>query len=257
MAERIRSGAPLQEAVKSVLGGWGHAEPESAATVESHSRGLSVWDRLFKGLGDGDYEAADQTYREMTENLGLCEQIIEVLAPAFVESGERWFRREFEVYQERFSAGFLRAKAIEALAASRRANRSPSRRAVIATPSGDWHEGGPLMISTLLELAGWRAICLGSNVPAGDLQQAIDRWRPDAVGISFVLSRNTNKRFAELGKLRGSPVFIGGRSIVNHTCVARRHGLIPLPGRGDLAVRALIEEVEGIPCPELNRCGSA
>ena len=55
--------------------------------------------------------------------------------------------------------------------------------------------------------------------------EAPTRWR-----LSFVLSRNINKRFRELSKIRGVPVFVGGRSIVNHQGLARRHGLIPLIG---------------------------
>ncbi|HMB03716.1 MAG TPA: hypothetical protein VKP69_08245, partial [Isosphaeraceae bacterium] len=31
-------------------------------------------------------------------------------------------------------------------------------------------------------------------------------------------------------QIRGLPIFVGGRSILNYQGLARRHGLIPLPG---------------------------
>ncbi len=101
---------------------------------------------------------------------------------------------------------------------------------------GERHEGGVLIIALLLELAGWRSLYLGTDLPTREFQKAIDRWRPDAVGVSFVLSRNITKRFAELSQLSGAPVFVGGRSILNYRSLARRHGLIPLPGPGSQAV---------------------
>ena len=88
-----------------------------------------------------------------------------------------------------------------------------------------------MICGLMLELAGCRAVMLGVDLPVAEIQGAIDAWRPGAVGVSFVLSRNINNRFSELGRLRGAPVLIGGRSILNHQRLARRHGLTPLPGR--------------------------
>jgi hypothetical protein len=62
--------------------------------------------------------------------------------------------------------------------------------------------------------------------------------------LSFVLSRNVNKRFDELAAIRGAPVFVGGRSLLNYQGLARRHGLIPLVGPGELAVPRMIATAE-------------
>ncbi len=85
-------------------------------------------------------------------------------------------------------------------------------------------------MSVLLEAAGWRVINLGIDVPIEELQKAVRTWKPDAVGASFVLSKNINKRFAELGTITEVPVFVGGRSIRNHMRLARRWGLVPIVG---------------------------
>ena len=100
------------------------------------------------------------------------------------------------------------------------------------------------MVALLLEMAGWRAVSLGVDLPTDQFQRAVDRWRPDALCLSFVLSRNVSKRFGELSALRGVTVYVGGRSLVNYQGLARRHGLRPLVGDGEDGVRCLVEEVE-------------
>ena len=100
------------------------------------------------------------------------------------------------------------------------------------------------MVAIHLELAGWRAVILGTEVPIGTLIQAIGRFQPGAVGISFILSRNIRKRFAELSRITEVPVFVGGRSVLNHQGLARRHGLIPLPGPARKTVDAMIARIE-------------
>ena len=72
--------------------------------------------------------------------------------------------------------------------------------------------------------------------------RCVEAWRPDAVGVSFVLSRNVNKRFEELATIRDTPIFIGGRSLMNHQALARRHGLCPLIGPLMTALPLWIEE---------------
>jgi methanogenic corrinoid protein MtbC1 len=106
----------------------------------------------------------------------------------------------------------------------------------VGTVQGDRHEGGVLILGLLLELAGWRAVVLGVDLPVREYQRAIELWRPDALGLSFVLSRNINKRFQELEQISGLPVFVGGRSILNYQSLARRHGLLPLPGPASQAI---------------------
>ena len=73
---------------------------------------------------------------------------------------------------------------------------------------------------------------------------AVKQCHPDALGLSFVLSRNIKKRFQELLQIRGLPIFVGGRSILNYQGLAKRHGLIPLPGPITTSVPQLLVEFE-------------
>jgi methanogenic corrinoid protein MtbC1 len=158
------------------------------------------------------------------------DEAADVLEPALVEVGERWFRGAISVYQEHLASGVILRSLGRALDDARHANLRPARRAVIATVQGERHEGGVLILGLMLELAGWRTLTLGVDLPVAELRRAVEAWRPDAVGVSFVLSRSINKRFRELAAIRGVPVFVGGRSLMNHRALARSHGLIPLTG---------------------------
>jgi hypothetical protein len=100
------------------------------------------------------------------------------------------------------------------------------------------------MLSVLLERSGWRVINLGVDLPVSQYLAAIMHWQPDALALSFILSRRITKRFQELLQIRGLPIFVGGRSILNYQGLARRHGLIPFAGPITTAVAQLPLELE-------------
>ena len=222
------------------------ADPSAVREDGPHSR-------LLDRLAVGDLFEADEIFRELCGKLDQRELIERVVEPAFVEVGERWFQGRCGVFQEHCAGEFLRRKLGEMIATARQSNPRPGRSALVGTVQGDRHEGGVLMVSLLLELAGWRAICLGSDLPVDEYQRAIDAWKPDAVALSFVLSRNIKKRLAELDGLSGPPIFVGGRGVLNHQSLIRRHGLIPLTGSAFSAVASLIETAEVQACSASDR----
>ncbi len=184
------------------------------------------------------------------EGLDPADRISQVVEPALVEVGERWFRRDCDIGQEHHATGFLRRALCRLLDDAQEANNRPLRLALVGTPQGERHEGGTMILSILLELAGWRALSLGCDVPVREFQKAVDRWHPDAVCLSFVLSRNVNKRFAEFARIRGAPVFVGGRSLLNYQGLARRHGLCPLIGPAVDAVPRMLARFEDAPADQ-------
>jgi DNA-binding transcriptional MerR regulator len=213
--------------------------PDGAACLVP-PRTAALVDRLL----EGDLGGADAIVAEAAARLGPAAQASELLEPALVEVGERWFRRRCDVHQEHCATEYLRTKLHGLVDAARRANPEPARTVLLGTVQGDRHEGGLLVLGLLLELARVRALILGPDLPARELHEAVRRWRPAALGLSFVLSRNVNKRFRELAEIREVPIFVGGRSILNYQGLARRHGLIPLPGPAYETVGPLLEELD-------------
>lgn len=239
IAVRTRAGDSIGELIDDY-----HAGRLPLATLEQRDLGESsariVVDLLFAGDLAGAEAVLDRFQNELSP-LELVEQTIE---PALIEIGERWFRRESCLYQERAAMGCLFSLIHRLLHRVRHANTQPKRRVLIGAVQGDVHEGGIMLLSLALELAGWRAISVGVDVPIGEFPKAIDAWKPDALALSFVLSRNIKKRFGELAGITAVPVFVGGRSIVNHQGLARRFGMIPLAGSLSATSAQLILETE-------------
>ena len=228
LSDLVHTGRPIGELIADLLAGRLQFEspslPETSETADHAATGL------VDVLLAGDIVAGDAMVARLTDRYSPSEMLSRVYEPALIDVGERWFRGAASVYQEHLATGVLLRKLGRMLDDARACNVGPSHRAIVAAVQGDRHEGGVLILSTLLELSGWRVLTLGVDIPVAELRKAAEAWRPDAIGVSFVLSRNMNKRFQELATIQGTPIFVGGRSLMYHKSVARRYGFSPLSG---------------------------
>jgi len=205
-------------------------EPGETASPSNGAVDEAVRTNLVCRLIAGESEEAEREYAGFVNRfdpLGLVNQVIH---PALIEAGEGWFRKSYCVFEERLITVFLRQKLVALIAAARQANTHPVHSVIIGTVQGDRHEGGVLIFNMVMELRGWRVHNLGVDLPVREYVLAVQRLRPSALALSFILSRNIKKRFQELHEIQTIPVFVGGRSIVNYQSVARTYGLIPLTG---------------------------
>lgn len=241
ISDLSREGHALSDLIADTCSGRLVVESAPAPDVEPvEARVIELVDRLIAG----DLEGGRACFDRLAAEFEPADLITRVIGPALVDNGERWFRHECEIYQERSVTGFLCGKLEVMIEAERHANDRPTRKIIIGTVQGDRHAGGVLILHWVMEHVGWRVLDLGVDLPVRELQKAIDTWQPDAIGLSFVLSRNINKRFQELSQLRGLPIFVGGRSILNYQGLARRHGLIPVPGPVSQAVPLLLDKFD-------------
>jgi DNA-binding transcriptional MerR regulator len=239
LASRLQQGHSIGDLIADLRAGRLEltapaAPPNGAAAVGADTGWL---ERLLAG----DLPGADAQFERLAAGMTPCELLIRVIEPALVDIGERWYRGDCQIYQERCASGFIRGKLARLIDRARQSNTQARHLILIGTVQGDRHEGGALMLTLMLELAGWRAVCLGVDLPAREYLKAVEQWRPDAVALSFVLSRNIRKRFQELSRIKAVPVFVGGRSILNYQGLARQHGLIPLTGSVVTALSHLFE----------------
>jgi methanogenic corrinoid protein MtbC1 len=242
LSELARGGRPIGDLIADLIAGRLGADLAPAATPGVEGVADCELAEFLGLMFSGDLDGACAAYERTAARLGPDEVVTRLIAPALIEVGECWFRRRCSVYQERYVSGFLRAKLGALTDEARRANPRPAHTAIVGTVQGDRHEGGVLIATLFLERAGWRVLNLGIDLPVPEYARAVEHLRPDAVALSFVLSRNVNKRFQELSKIRQVPVFVGGRSILNYQKLARRNGLIPVPGPALSAVRLMLDE---------------
>lgn len=83
---------------------------------------------------------------------------------------------------------------------------------LLATPSGELHEGGLIVLAAYLMLKGWSVYYLGVNLPVEDLLHAYASIQPDIVCLSAIDSKDIQKNWIELEKMK--TVVVGGPCLV-------------------------------------------
>lgn len=243
IVELAHQGRLISDVIADLKAGKIVVEPEPTTTTGDPASENGEFFEFLGQILSGDMRAADKSFDRLRDQLGTENLLDRVIAPALTETGERWFRRDCSIYQERFVTVFIRRKLDAMIEAARGSHLQTGRTILIGTVQGERHDGGALIVNVLLELAGWHVINLGADVPVSEYAKAVERIRPDALALSFVLSRNVNKRFEELAAIKQVPVFVGGRSILNYQGLAKRYGLIPIAGPIQSAVEQLNREM--------------
>ena len=73
---------------------------------------------------------------------------------------------------------------------------------VVATPSGQLHELGAILVATEATNLGWRVTYLGTSLPAADIAGAAIQNKASVVALSIVFPSDDPHMEAELADLR-------------------------------------------------------
>ena len=144
--------------------------------------------------------------------LGLTPFLERVVAPLFRRIGEDWHAGRLGVAQEHLASevtGSLLARLMAALSGS-----AGAPLVVVATPAGEQHAIGALLVAAVASAAGWRVGYLGSNVPSDDIAGAARALDARAVALSVVYG-DAGARSAEVTAVRaglpaGVELLVGG-----------------------------------------------
>lgn len=136
---------------------------------------------------EGDRRRACELVVDATRD-GLCLSRLyrEVLTPVMHEVGRMWHLAEISVAEEHFATATTLTAMSQALAL---AHREPpnGRTLVAAAVEGNGHEIGARMVADIFEVAGWRSIYLGPNIPGEDLILATQDFKADTAALSVSL----------------------------------------------------------------------
>lgn len=95
---------------------------------------------------------------------------------------------------------------------------------LIGTVAGDLHDIGKNLVVTTLVSFGWNVIDLGVDVYPEDFVEAVQKYKPDYLGISVMLTTtlnevgNTLRALEEAGLRHSLKVVIGGNPITSDFC---------------------------------------
>lgn len=139
--------------------------------------------------------------------------LLDVVAAAQREIGERWARGEWTVVQEHL-ATHISERAVAAVVRHRPASRTEDSLGVIAVAclDGEWHGLPARLLAEVLARSGWTVQFLGTSVPAAQLAVHLHDNGPDLVAISSSLPSRLPgaRRMVEVCQAAGTPILAGG-----------------------------------------------
>ena len=178
--------------------------------------------------------------------------ILDVVAPAQRQVGERWFDGTWSVADEH-AATAVSEQAL-ALLCPPRAARPDVLRVVMACAEGEWHTLPARLAAELTRLSQAEVLFLGASLPADHLRQHLAATGADALALSCTMPTNLIGAARSIAAAHevGVPVVVGGRAWGTGDRRARRLGAA---ARLDHAGR-LAEVLDGLeqpvqPAPEL------
>ncbi|BCJ56642.1 cobalamin B12-binding domain-containing protein [Micromonospora endophytica] len=193
-------------------------------------------------LAEADETAAIELARGLLDaGVPADRVLLDLVAPAQAEVGERWARNEWSVAQEH-AATHISERVVAAVAAY--ADVRPTRgRIVVACMDGEWHALPARLVAEVLRLRGWQVTFLGASVPAPHLVSYLHRHDAYAVALACALPMRLPHahRMIEACRRSDVPVVVGGRGFGTDGRWARRLGVLWAPN-GPAAADLLTDE---------------
>ncbi len=176
----------------------------------------------------GDTKAAVRVVMGLLD-AGLPERVIlvDLLAAAQREVGERWLRNDWTVVDEHLVSGVIES-AVHALETLDSSVTHEAERGfvVVACSEGDWHSLPSHMFANMLRDQGFAVSFLGSSTPAEHVGRFLARHQPDALAVSCTvpLAFNGVVRLSDAAHAEGVPVIAGGYALGDTPTRATRLG---------------------------------
>lgn len=176
-----------------------------------------------------DARGLDDTLRRGEVELGAQGLLQRVIAPLAQAIGELWREGAITAAHEHFASAILRTFLGHAAKPFADAEGAPVL--VVATPSGQLHELGALLVGAAAVNLGWRVTYLGAALPAAEIAGAARQNRARAVALSLVYPEDDPRLEGELARLRellpaGMPLLTGGRAMPAYRDALQRIGAL-------------------------------
>jgi methanogenic corrinoid protein MtbC1 len=159
-------------------------EDESAVSGDAATR-LSL--QYLNHVLEGDSHAAIQQIVEAHRQGMSLEEAYSALMLAQREVGRMWHHAEINIAEEHLVT-FTTERAMSVLSFHAERKRPNGLTVVSAAVANNAHDVGIRAVSDFFEFAGWRAVCLGGDLPAPDIASAAKWMKASLVLLSASLS---------------------------------------------------------------------
>jgi MerR family transcriptional regulator, light-induced transcriptional regulator len=150
--------------------------------------------------------------------LGVRAFVHELALPLMYRVGTRWAEGDLTIAEEHLLSGALR----NLLAGLMQSRTGAGRPIVLATPSGERHEIGLMLLALLALEAGIAVVQLGVDLPAAEIVTAAIDARARVIGLSLVAGENRARAIAEISTIQATlpadmEFWLGGADAGNAT----------------------------------------
>ncbi len=191
-----------------------------------------------------DAQAFEEALQRATIALGQHGLLEHVVAPVAQATGNLWRDGILTAAHEHFASAAIRVFLGHASRPFALPANAP--RLVVATPAGQLHELGAVMVAAAAADLGWRVTYLGTSLPAAEIAGSVTQNHARAVALSIVYPSDDEHLAEELERLRRYlpsevKIIIGGRASAAYSDAIKRIGALH---SGNL--REFTEQLDGL-----------
>lgn len=178
-----------------------------------------------------DESALEQVLKHAATALGGLGLLQRLIAPLIQALGELWRDGAITAAHEHFATAVLRVVLGNAAKPFGVPTHAPVL--LVATPAGQVHELGALLVAATAVNFGWRVTYLGASLPAAEIAGAAQLSRARAVALSLVYPEDDPQLEGELERLREAlpsqtALLVGGRAMPAYRDTLERIGAVPI-----------------------------
>jgi methanogenic corrinoid protein MtbC1 len=191
----------------------------------------SLLDECVGAIKSLDAHALGGALKRGGDALGAMGLLQRIVAPLAQTIGELWREGTLTAAHEHFATAVIRVFLGNAAKPAGPMDNAPVL--VVATPAGQVHELGALLVAATASNLGWQVTYLGASLPAAEIIGAVQQRRAKAVALSLVYPEDDPQLAVELTRLRESlpaevPLLVGGRATPAYHEALERLGAVPI-----------------------------
>ena len=201
---------------ENLAGAW---QPEKKFKSIRPETVKEYFKRCRNAIHNLDPNALESTYEQAVIDLTKPVLLSELIIPLFEEIGNSWRNGSLKIVNEHMATSVTRNFLVSMLRAVDTAMSAP--RILVATPVGQWHDLGALVVAITAADRGWQPIYCGPNLPAEEIASGVKQSAARVVAISISHLLEQHPLGEELRKLRRYigrelALFVGGRAVGDH-----------------------------------------
>ena len=195
----------------------------------------SLLEEAWASVLDLDVGALRRVLENAVVSIGLSGVSEKLMVPLIERIGKGWEAGEISVAEEHAASAVIK----EVLFATSRpfAESAGAPGIVVATPTGQLHELGAVLVSCSARSLGWGVTYLGPSLPAEEIARTAVRNQSHAIGLSIVYPADDPNLPDELRRLRRClpdevRILVGGRALGSYEAIIREIGAIAVADLG-------------------------